>query len=105
MTKKDISTIAGISSISTLLYTLAIGHLLINNSMFGAVPSAIGPALFLLLFIFSASFTFLLVFGYPLYLFVFKKDPQSALKLAVLTIAFIGLLIPLVYLLINIKFP
>lgn len=84
-----------VDSVGVFVYTLMVGWLMINgNSIFGEDLGVVGPALFLMLFVFSALVTGLLVFGRPVWLYL-EHQKKAAVKLLLITVLFMFLMIML----------
>ena len=70
-----------LSSLGLILYVTLVACFMTNaNKIFGSVPEVSGVAAFLLLFVFSALITGLLVLGGPVYLYL-EGDKKSAFKM------------------------
>jgi hypothetical protein len=87
--KKSPPLIALAQALGVIVYCLLIGLLLTSFEEIGFEPSPyIGPAAMLVLFVFSAAATSLLVFGYPAYLFV-NRDFRKGLTVVGLTLSYL----------------
>jgi len=62
-----------------------------GDKWFGPVDNYLGPIVFLTLFVVSASISGLIVFGYPFYIFLEKKQTKEAIKIVVYTTAWLVL--------------
>ena len=70
-----------ISSLGVLLYILAVGWIIMHgHEVFGDINNLWGPLIFLLLFVFSAMITGMLVMGRPLWLYI-EGNKQDAIRL------------------------
>lgn len=97
MNNKNLIQISFLNSFGTLAY-IALVSLIMDNGekLFGKMGGALGPVAFLLLFIFSASVTGLLVAGRPVYLFL-EGQKKEAIKLLVYTVAWLFVYLVLVF--------
>ena len=96
MDNKKLLTWSFINSAGVLIYISAVAGLVLNGEkIFGKMEHIWGPIAFLLLFVFSALVTGLLVLGRPVYLFLdgFKKE---AVKMLLYTVGWMFLITLLV---------
>jgi uncharacterized membrane protein len=80
---------------ATYCFLIASGLLILSNTMPQPKVPLVGFLLFLLLFVFSAAISGILVFGYPGYLVIQKRYQEALMTFltTLVTIAIIGLLI------------
>jgi hypothetical protein len=86
MDNKKIKQWGFINSVGVLVYVSLVATITQNGEkIFGAMKNLVGPIAFLLLFVFSALVTGLLILGRPVYLFLdgFKKE---AVKMLIYTV-------------------
>lgn len=70
--------ISFINSIGVLLYIVLVSLIMQNGEkLFGYMNNLTGPIMILSLFVFSAAITSLLVFGYPVWLYLENKKKES----------------------------
>lgn len=94
ISSKDLK-IGILSGLGQGIYCLLIGWLFLNlEKIFGAVdtPSILLPAIFLLIFVFSAVISGLIVLGYPGYLAV-QKQYRQAVQILIVTLLTIFVLL------------
>jgi hypothetical protein len=85
MNNKEIIKQSLLSSFGVFLYVSGVAWLMQNGEkLFGKMDHVYGTIAFLLLFIFSALITGLLVFGFPALLF-FEGNKKEAVKMIVYT--------------------
>lgn len=81
MTNSKLAKISFLLSLGVLMYVLAVSSIIQNGERtFGKINNLWGPVLFLMLFVFSALITALLVLGYPIWLY-FENKKRNAVKL------------------------
>ncbi len=81
MTKLKLVWQSAISAVGVLAYVMLIAWIMSNGEkLFGKMDNFIGPVVFLLLFVFSATVTGLLVLGRPVYLLL-SGQKNNAVKL------------------------
>lgn len=86
-----------LNSLGVLVYVSVIGLVLRNGEkIFGKVDNFMAPILFLMLFVFSALVTSLLVFGTPIY-YWFKDLKKEAVKIFFYTVAWLFLIVLAVF--------
>ena len=74
-----------LSAVGVVVYVfLVAGIMLYGEKIFGKMQNFLGPVIFLLLFVFSALITGLLVLGRPVWLYL-EKERQAAVKLLLST--------------------
>ena len=70
--------ISFLTSLGVVAYILGISWFMINaEKLFGTVQEFWGPAVMLLLFVFSALITGLLVLGYPIWLYLEQRKRDA----------------------------
>ncbi len=70
--------ISFLTSLGVVVYVLGISWLLMNaERLFGTAQEFWGPAVLLLLFVFSALITGLLVLGYPIWLYLEQRKKDA----------------------------
>lgn len=78
-----------LSSAGVLVYVFGVSWLIMyGNKLFGQANNFWGPVLFLLLFIFSALVTGLLVLGRPIWLYL-EKEKKEAVRLLFYTVGWL----------------
>ena len=78
MTKTKLFFYSLFCSVAELAYVLVVAYLMINSEgIFGRVTGFVGVAAFLLLFVFSALITGLLILGGPIYLYLEKQTKPA----------------------------
>ncbi|MFH1412782.1 MAG: hypothetical protein ABIG10_02020 [bacterium] len=89
MKKNKLLQISFLSSVGLAVY-IALVALLIQDGekLFGKLNNLWGPLLFLMLFVFSALVSGLLVLGYPIWLYL-EKEKKAAIKLLFYTLGWI----------------
>lgn len=93
--------ISFVQALGASAYIILVGHIIINgNSWFGPLNNALGPILFLTLFVVSALITGSIVLGYPIYLFWEKKERKKAIKLVLMTTSWLAVFLLLIFVLI-----
>lgn len=76
-----------INAVGVFVYVALVAWLMMNGErIFGKMQNFWGPVAFLLLFIFSALVTGLLVFGRPVYLWL-NNNKKEAIKMLLFTVA------------------
>lgn len=86
LTKRSNCFIAFLQATGVATYIGLISLIFIQGeNLFGNTPNYFGPLLFLLLFVFSALITSLMVFYYPAILFWEKKKVKKSLKIVLYT--------------------
>jgi len=91
-----------LSSCGLLAYVAFVGYLMVNgNKLFGHVPHIAAMMGFLLLFVFSALLTGLLVLGGPIYLYLEKKK-KIAIKMLFYNAGWLALMTIVVLLILQI---
>jgi hypothetical protein len=96
MKKKEIIMWSFVNSVGVLVYVALVATIIQNGEkIFGEMKNFAGPIAFLLLFVFSALVTGLLVLGRPVYLFLdgFKKE---SVKMLLYTVGWMFLVMVLV---------
>lgn len=84
--KYSLCFISFLQALGLTLYCSLVGLIFWQgNKWFGTVPNFWGPLLFLILFVFSAVISALIVLGYPFILFWEKKQTKESLKLVLYT--------------------
>ena len=84
-----------VNALGVFIYVMAVAWIITNGErIFGQMQNFWGPVAFLLLFVFSALVTGLLVFGRPVYLYLnnFKKEAVKMLLFTVVDLFAITLL-------------
>lgn len=88
-----------VNAVGVFIYVTAVVLLITNGErVFGQMQNIWGPVAFLLLFVFSALATGLLVFGRPAYLWLnnFKKEAVTMLLFTVLDLFILTLIVLIV---------
>jgi hypothetical protein len=81
MTKLKLVWQSAISAVGVLAYIMLVAWIMNNGErLFGEMDNYIGPVVFLMLFVFSATVTGLLVLGRPVYLLL-SGQKNEAVKL------------------------
>lgn len=81
MPNNKLLSISFLCSVGLTIYIAVVAWLLQNGEkLFGKFSDLWGPILFLLLFVFSALVSSLLVLGYPIWLYL-EKEKKAAIKL------------------------
>jgi hypothetical protein len=96
MNNKKILAWSFVNSVGVLVYVALVATIIQNGEkIFGQMKNFAGPIAFLLLFVFSALVTGLLVLGRPVYLFLdgFKKE---SVKMLLYTVGWMFLIMVLV---------
>jgi len=76
-----------VNALGVFFYVMAVAWIMMNGErIFGQMQNFWGPVAFLLLFVFSALVTGLLVFGWPVYLYL-KNFKKEAIKMLLFTVA------------------
>ena len=87
---ESLSVIGFLQATGVSVYCILIGLLIINGErLFGTPSSALGPALFLVLFVLSALIVALLTLAYPIMLFWDEKRTKEALRLVGFTVVWL----------------
>lgn len=87
---KSLSFVGFLQATGVAVYCILIGLLVINGErLFGTPSIALGPALFLVLFVLSALIVALLTLAYPIMLFWDDKKTKEALKLVGYTVVWL----------------
>lgn len=94
MNKKSIIKLSFINSLGTVVYVLAVALFMRNaEKIFGKMEeTVVGPMIFLLLFVVSASITGGLILGKPLMLYL-DKQKKGAVRLFISTLLWLILFI------------
>jgi hypothetical protein len=96
MKKKEIIMWSFINSVGVLVYVALVATIIQNGEkIFGKMKNFAGPIAFLLLFVFSALVTGLLVLGRPVYLFL-DGSKKEAVKMLLYTVGWMFLIMVLV---------
>ena len=91
--KNNLTLKSFLSSLALFLYVSGVVWLLNNaEKLIGPKPNFFGPLLFLLLFVFSAAVSGLLVFGLPIHLYLNEKK-KDAFRLILCNLAWLFLFI------------
>jgi len=97
MTKIKLFWQSAMSVTGVLIYVMLISLLMINgDKLFGKMDGYIGPVAFLMLFVFSAVATGLLVLGRPAYLFL-SGEKTEAVKLFFYTLTWMFVIVLVVF--------
>jgi len=92
MKKLSLPFIAFLQASGITFYCFIISNVFLNGSKwFGPMPTFLGPALFLMLFVVSAIICTLIFGGYAFLLFWEHKNTKSAIKLIGYTTGWLGL--------------
>ena len=92
MKKLSLPFIAFLQASGITFYCFLISNVFLNGSKwFGPLPTFLGPALFLMLFVVSAIICTLIFGGYAFNLFLIQKNTKSAIKLIAYTTGWLGL--------------
>ena len=93
MDKKKLATWGFVHSVGVAAYTVLVAFLMNNgDKIFGKMDSVFGPALFLMLFVLSATVVISLIAGKPVMLYLDGKK-KEAVALFGYTILFLFLLV------------
>ncbi|MCR4330457.1 MAG: hypothetical protein NUV49_01090 [Patescibacteria group bacterium] len=99
---KKIIQISFLSSLGVLLYVTIVVSVMQNIEKLGNVPgSHWGPVIFLMLFVFSALVTSLLVFGYPVWLYM-ENRKKDAVTLLLCNVGWLFVMLILAFIIVNI---
>ena len=86
------------NSLGVLIYTAAVAWFMFNaKDFFGSAPSFLGPTVFLMTFVISATIVGLLVLGRPIYLYL-NNYKSEAIRLLIYTVVLLIILTALVLL-------
>lgn len=98
MEKRNIIQISFLSSVSVFLYIAGVATLIHNIDKIIDSPNTYwGPVMFLMLFVFSALITGLLVLGYPLWLYLDNRK-KDAVTLLLYTVTWLFILLIVAFL-------
>lgn len=78
--------ITGLLELAYIFILIATGNQVAKILQNMKKPEILGPMLFLIIFVFSAAISAILIFGYPAYLFFIEKKLKEALTTAVSTL-------------------
>ncbi len=93
MNNKDIIKWSLINSLGVVVYVALVSTVMQNGEKtFGEMKNYVGPMAFLLLFVFSALVTGLLILGRPVYLFL-DSVSKEAVKMLIYTVGWMFVII------------
>ncbi len=93
MNNKDIIKWSLINSLGVVVYVALVSTVMQNGEKtFGEMKNYVGPMAFLLLFVFSALVTGLLILGRPVYLFL-DSAKKEAVKMLIYTVGWMFVII------------
>jgi hypothetical protein len=96
MKKTNLIQESFLSSVGVLVYVGGVSLLIMNgDKLFGQAQNFWGPVLFLLLFVFSALVTGLLVLGRPIWLYL-EKEKKEAVRLLLYTVGWLFIMLVMV---------
>jgi len=99
---KKITKISFVASTGVFFYVIAVATVSQNiDKLVGNQDSYWAPVMFLMLFVFSALVTSLLIFGYPVWLYLEHKK-LDAVKLLISTVVWLFAMLILVFIIGNI---
>ncbi|MFC1613309.1 hypothetical protein ACFL23_03165 [Patescibacteria group bacterium] len=95
--QKKLLKISFLCSLGVFGYILLVSWIINNgDKIFGDVDTLWGPVMFLMLFVFSALITALLVLGYPIWLYL-EKEKKDAVKLLFYNVAWLFIFLVVVF--------
>jgi peptidoglycan/LPS O-acetylase OafA/YrhL len=94
---KNLLAIAFLHALGVLVYIMGVGWLMMNgDTIFGTQDNFWGPVMVLMLFVFSALVTSLLVLGRPIWLYLEGKK-KKAVKMLSYTVGWMFVLLLIVF--------